>query len=251
MKITNKIKFALISILSVSLFFTSCDSDDDNEINNAVVSEYTGVLVGSTGAYKLNLTKSGASATILFDDKKYNLSTDKPLEPGQSISLTDGSVSLTIAIDNKGENPVISFKIPGHTVSATIHKVTESNDVQVYLGYETDQKSTNGGPFIEREREVYNLSFNNKEFTCLEEGENGIYRIKGVILKSTENELTIQEKRTNNGGNTPLVDLNEEDSKDTILTFKKTGNQLIWSEIDEGSGNTRWKDEIILTKVKF
>ena len=247
----KKIKLVSMCILSALFFFTSCDKDDDNEVNNAVVSEYKGVLVGSTGAYKLNLTKSGASATILFDDKKYDISANKPLEPGQSLTLTNGSVSLTIAVNDKGENPTISFKIPGHTVSATIYQATATNNVQIYQGYETDQKSTDGGAFIETDRTTYNLAFTDNEYAALNFTDEGVFKEEGIIVSQTNTELIIKELRNNDGGNTPLIDLDAEDLKNSEMTFKKKGNQLIYTYTEPYSTSSIFKDEIILTKVEF
>ncbi|MEM9820848.1 MAG: hypothetical protein AAF985_07240 [Bacteroidota bacterium] len=96
---------------------------------------YTGVLIGSTGAYQLNLTENGANASVVFDDEIYHLSSSETLANGQSLTLTDGTISLTIEVDENGAQPVISFTIPGHDIQATVVLSNPKHPNQDYIGW--------------------------------------------------------------------------------------------------------------------
>jgi hypothetical protein len=143
MKRTN---LYLIGILSGLLFvMTSCNKDDElnPQQETSDTRTYTGVLIGSTGAYKLNLTKNGAEAFVLFNDEAYILTSSQTLENGQSLILSDGTASLTFEIDSEGNNPEIAFTIPGYAVQSTIVISYQTNPNQNYIG--RTQSSYNDG----------------------------------------------------------------------------------------------------------
>ncbi len=129
----KNIKLLITALLLI--FIIACTSDKEN---NVVVANYTGVLVGSSGSYSLKFSETNSNATITFDGQTYVLTSSATLKKGETLTLTDGSVSLTIATDSNGKNPNIKFNIPGHQVSATIADATYLTEN--YLGEATITK---------------------------------------------------------------------------------------------------------------
>lgn len=128
MKMTKTI---LISMLCVVVLLVSC-SKEESTPDNSINATYTGVLVGSTGAYKAVFSASGSRATILFDGTTYELTSTETLKKGETLGLTDGTVKLTIKTDADGKNPELSFDIPGHTITAVV--VEETALTENYIG---------------------------------------------------------------------------------------------------------------------
>ncbi len=163
-----KLSKLLVAVLSSFLLAVSCNKDEEtNPQNSNIVSGiYSGVIVGSTGAYEAELTKNGATANILFDGTNYILSSNETLEKGQSITLTNGTISLTITVDNDGVNPTISFIIPGHDIEATISTTTNTNsETGNYVG---SFKATNNSG-LEFYKATYNLNlYDGNKFKIIE-----------------------------------------------------------------------------------
>lgn len=237
----KKIKLLSIGILSVLLFLVSCNKDDDTSPQNSdtVTGVYSGVLVGSTGAYELNLTENGATSTVLFDDTNYNLSSNETLENGQSITLTDGTISLVITVDNNGENPGISFTIPGHNIQATISTTTNTNnETGNYIGGVTVTKNGVIG---------YKTTFN----LTLYDG-NKFQGITKIVINQDENG-----NNDSSVGNIDIIDgtyiINNNiitftyviDNNTVNESLNIVGNTLQESNTDVETGLT----EILLTKV--
>lgn len=152
MKGTN---FYLIGILSGLLFvMISCNADNESNLQkeNFDTRTYSGVLIGSTGAYKLNISRSGIGASVLFDGNTYTFSSSESLENEQSLNLNDGTVSLTIEVDSNGNNPEVAFTIPGHTIQSTIVLSNPTNPNQNYIGVK--QRVTQNGT------KIYESTFN-------------------------------------------------------------------------------------------
>jgi hypothetical protein len=152
--------------LSKLLFFfvlfiglASCQKDEDTTTsknventpsalaanNNSSAGVYKGVLVGSSGYFKLSVKNGTEEVTcsFMFDGKEATLTSTSFANwtPGQAISNAvfsgtwDGkAVSLTFSCDANGANPQVSVTVPGHTVSATIYKETSTTLVKCYEG---------------------------------------------------------------------------------------------------------------------
>jgi len=249
----NTNKLFLTGFLSIFLLFTSCGTNDDgdgtttNENPNAVTGIYSGVLVGSTGAYELNFTATNSSASVLFDGTNYTLSSDKLLEKGKSITLTDGTISLVFTVDANGENPSISFTIPGHTIEATLILAGTTTN-RNYIGETTN---TRNGIIVNKS--TFNLTLHNdNKWTGIEKvivskivfdnerledsGDAGmVTRVSGVF---TEDNNSINFFRNNS---------------DPIFEVDKLNDKLILeqeSSFDDGNGGTVVEVfKVTLTKV--
>jgi|TARA_B110000902_G_scaffold192450_1_gene218094 hypothetical protein len=232
----KKIKLLSIGILSVLLFLMSCGKDDDTSPQNksAVTGVYTGVLVGSTGAYELNLAENGVNSSVLFDGTTYSLSSNETLENGQSLTLTDGTISLVITVDNNGENPSVSFTIPGHNIQATVILSNSTNPNRNYIGW--TENFRNG---VKVYRTTTNLTLHNgNQWT-------GIERVDVDIDPNNPNHQS-DEGEVNNVNGTYTEDTNGVTFKlngNTLFTLNKIGNKLTLFE----SGTTTF--EVELTKV--
>jgi len=225
-------KFLLFGIVSIILFAFSCKKDNNN---NTTIKKYSGVIVGSTGAYSLSISGTGASANIVFDSVTYNLTTNEVLENGQSLTLTDGTISLVITVDSNGENPTISFTIPGHNIQATIVLSNTTNPNQNFIGW--TENFRNG---VRVYRTTFNLTLHNSNQWT------GIEKIDVDINPSDPNHTSSE------GQITQVTGAYTEDTNgvsfffsngSSIFTLNKVGNKLTLFE----SGTTTFEAE--LTKV--
>lgn len=231
------IVYALITLLTIFFTITSCSKDDDSNTKQPSTTSqtYTGVLIGSTGAYELNLKEDGANASVVFNDDTYNLSTSETLQNGESLTLTDGTISLTIEIDVNGKNPEISFTIPGHDIQATIILSNQTNPNRNYIGWTENFRDG---------VKVYRTTFN----LTLHEGNKwtGIERIDVDIDPENPDHQSTQGQVTRVGG---TYTENENgisfffSNGSSIFTLNKTGNKLTLFQ----SGATTF--EVELTKV--
>ena len=232
----------LIGILSGSLFsIASCNKDCDtnpqqntNTPQTIVTRTYTGVLVGSTGAYELNLTENGAIASVVFDDETYNLYSNENLETSQSLTLSDGSISLTFEVDKNGDNPTISFTIPGHYIQATIVVSNQTNPNRNYIG-STESVSHS-------EAKVYRTTFN----LTLHDGNKwtGIERVDLDIDPGNPNHQSAQ-------GQTIKVDGTYTENESTVILSRSNYIYTLYKVRDElklyqAAGGTF---EVMLTQV--
>jgi hypothetical protein len=132
-------KTLITHLLVLVVLLISCNNDEIKN-NNTITTQYSGVLVGSSGAYRLKFSETNSNATIIFDDVQYVLTSNETLKKGETLTLTDGTVTLTISTDSEGKNPSIKFNIPGHVITATIAEELASNPVQNYTGTATITK---------------------------------------------------------------------------------------------------------------
>lgn len=128
-----KLRHYFFLIISCFLIFISCSKDNGTQNESYYVDDYSGVLIGSSGVYILTLSENGCTAKIIFDGSTYNLSTNTPLLVGGSVTLTDGTVSITLT-DNNG-NIEIEFDIPNHTIQSTIVLSNPNNPNRNYIGW--------------------------------------------------------------------------------------------------------------------
>ena len=237
----KRTKLYLIGILSGLFIITSCNKDGDtnpqqntNTPPSSFIRTYTGVLIGSTGAYELNLTENGAIASVVFDDETYNLYSNETLENGQSLTLNYGSISLTVEVDENGDNPGISFTIPGHNIQATIVLSNQTNPNRNYIG-STESVSLS-------EAKIYRTTFN----LTLHDGNKwtGIERVDLDNDPGNPNHQSTQGQTTKVDGtyteNESSVILNRSNS---IYTLYKVGDEL---KLYQAAGGTF---EVMLTQV--
>ncbi|MCF6222978.1 MAG: hypothetical protein L3J34_04540 [Flavobacteriaceae bacterium] len=129
----KKIKLLSMSMLAILLFMTACDTEDETDGRYYIEGEYTGVLIGSTGSYTLNLEEGKVTAKVLFDNIIYNLSINESLYEGESITLTDGKITILLVDDGVDIN--ISFNIPNHHIESTIVLSESSEPNRDYIGW--------------------------------------------------------------------------------------------------------------------
>ena len=241
----KKFKLVFVSILSVFLFLTSCGGDGDTEPvdNDIVIGTYTGVLVGSTGHFSIDLKEKGSTVIIVFDGKTTPLSSNEILVKGQEIkelTFTDGTISLILSVDKKGDNPTVKITIPNHNVLATISKASEDNPVILFEGEYFEQISNDNGATYQRTgvSKISNLSVHGNKFTLLStpvncncDDDGKVFTEKGIIVSKDENSLTIRTTHKDDGPGTPLVKIDALDQKESEATFTiKDGNLSLINE---------------------
>lgn len=155
MKITHLLAIGLLLI-----GLSGCSKDDDSDspssqventpsavasTNNSSAGVYKGVLVGSSGYFKISI-KNGTDTVyceLNFDGKTATLSSTYFADwtPGDPIdnavfsgTWNGQSVSLTFSCDADGTNRDLSVSIPGHTVAVSMYKETSTNLVKCYEG---------------------------------------------------------------------------------------------------------------------
>lgn len=235
------IKQVLATVLALFLFLTSCSKEDpqDSSSSGNEIGVYAGVLVGSTGAYKLTLKATGSTISILFDGKTTVLTTTDAFENGKRLTLTDGNYTVIFALDTNGKNPTILFTIPGHSIETTIALVTSSNSIDGnYVGSSKniDKKFDKGKEISSEELlETYNLNISGNNFEILTKTTastsfpnkiGSVTRTKGTIEKIGDTQLKFS--WTNNDGAARSFIAN---SKDGVISYS-TQNQ------DIGANNT-------------
>jgi hypothetical protein len=163
MKITNLL---LIGLLLIG--FSGCKKNSDSETpspnientpsavaanNNSSAGVYKGVMVGSSGYFKISIQNGDNSTSCLFvlDGKEVTLTTTSlgNWTPGQAItnavftgSWNGVSVSLTFSCGADGSNPTASVTVPGHSVNVSMSKETSTTLVKCYEGTYVDHRQT-------------------------------------------------------------------------------------------------------------
>lgn len=154
MKILNLL---VIGLLLVGLSGCKKDSGSDSSsniettpsavaaLNSSSAGVYKGVLVGSSGYFKISI-KNGTDSIFCnfkFDDKSVNLTNTSLANwtPGTAIAnaifsgIWNGqSVSLSFSCSASGTNPTLTVTVPGHTVNVSIYKETSTTLVKCYEG---------------------------------------------------------------------------------------------------------------------
>lgn len=206
-----------ISILL--LFITSCGKENNNDDTTKTKTEFSGVLVGSTGYYSLILESGNSSATIYFDSVLYTLTNTEVLDFNAGIYdlvLSDSNnVTLTVTLPPNSSQPSFYFNIPNHTVEYTVFQVEINLPVNNYLGTSSSSYtvSDSSGNILSNSNynATYNLSIQgDNNFQIIEKnGGNTYYYRGGVqfigtnIVKFTfidngqENEITAQRNGNN------------------------------------------------------
>ena len=234
----KKIKMFSIYVVSLFILLISCDlTEDDYDGKYYNTSDYSGVIVGSTGAYYVHLSEK-CYATVLFDGIIYNLSYDEPFFEGEKITLTDGTISITLTDRHDGVS--IAFDIPGHDIKSTINLESDPNNPnRNYIGWSEN--------FRNGER-VYKTTIN---LTLYKNGGNKWSGIEKVIFDSNPDDPNHQ----SDVGNFYILSgvFEENDSSVTlkwnedqeIFTLDKINNKL--TRFDGGTTTF----EVELTKVDF
>jgi len=163
MKITH---FLAIGLLLIGL--SGCKKDSDSEPasqniettpsalaanDNSSAGVYKGVMVGSSGYFKISIQNGDNSTSCLFvlDDKEVTLTTTSlgDWTPGQAISnaIFTGtwngvSVSLAFSCGANGSNPTATVTVPGHEVNVSLIKETSTTLVKCYEGTYVDHKQS-------------------------------------------------------------------------------------------------------------
>ncbi len=162
MKITSLL---VIGLLLIGL--SGCKKDSDSEPapqnientpsaiaanDNSSAGVYKGVMVGSSGYFKITIENGDNSSTCIFvlDDKEVTLTTTSLADwtPGQAITnavftgtWNGVSVSLTFSCGSDGSNPTATIAVPGHTVNVSLSKETSTALVKCYEGTYVDQSN--------------------------------------------------------------------------------------------------------------
>ncbi|MGJ7030020.1 hypothetical protein [Niabella hirudinis] len=134
----------LFALLFVLAGMAGCSKNSDSKDNNnpakydkSSLGSYSGVLVGSSGYITIDLKPAGASATIVFDDITYQLSSSVAIPAGTNVSgytLQKDGVKIVMNVNADGSVPQVAVTIPGHDVTAVIFKVTSAVAVENYTG---------------------------------------------------------------------------------------------------------------------
>lgn len=197
-----------IGLALISASFLACSKEKDSDpvvspdieeapgavaaYNSSSAGVYKGILVGSSGYFKISL-KNGTdtvSCKFVFDDKTAYLTTTSLANwtPGQAINnavftgtLDSKTVTLTLNCNADGTNVQVSVVYPGHTVSVSVMKETSTTLVKCYEGTYTDGVQTG----------VFNLAvYGNNAYGFRKDAESAD-RLVGTI---TGNVLTIDDK---------------------------------------------------------
>lgn len=136
-----------IFVLSMALI-TSCKKSvadkpaDDTDVlieanNHKALGKYSGILIGSSGYYFVELRTTGSKATIRFDGATYVLDGQGNIEDGKAVTnyeFQKGDVKLTFTVTADGKSPSVKIEIPGHRVYATINKDTTIYNTDSFVG---------------------------------------------------------------------------------------------------------------------
>jgi hypothetical protein len=121
--------------------------------NNSSAGVYKGVMVGSSGYFKISIQNGDNTTTCLFvlDGKEVTLTTTSldNWTPGQAISnavftgtWNGVSVSLTFSCGANGSEPTASVTVPGHSVNVSMAKETSTALVKCYEGTYVDHRQS-------------------------------------------------------------------------------------------------------------
>ena len=142
MKIRMNIKIATC-FLSLFMVLASCSKKDDPtpptppEKALAPAKTYVGALLTDIdfGGFKSSTATDGiTTVTILLGDETYTLSNETPLRVGESLELTDGSLTANISVDDTGLKPQFEFTLTGHSTVKFDFYESESNSIRVFSG---------------------------------------------------------------------------------------------------------------------
>lgn len=162
----------LIPAFAIAAIFSSCKKDDDNggpstytcancvktpeakaANDNSSKGIYKGVVIGSSGTIKFDLSNDGSTmtATLVIDGKTATLTSSVAWTGGQSYvapftgTLNGQPVTVTFSVDFDGSDPIIvASSIPGHPNTVfSIAKETSTSLVEAFEGtYSTTKPET-------------------------------------------------------------------------------------------------------------
>lgn len=146
------IRFACSMLMASAIFsatvFVSCKKDKngpsggDSEVlieanDNKALGKYSGILLGSSGYYTIEVRSVGSTATVVFDGKTYVLEGQGAIADGTVITnyiFQKDNIKITFSVRGDGKSPTVKIEIPGHTVRATINKETTKYNTYSYIG---------------------------------------------------------------------------------------------------------------------
>jgi hypothetical protein len=201
-----KISKWFIGLAIVAISFSGCSKDEGGSAvspdienasgavatcNTSSAGVYKGILVGSSGYFKISL-KNGTdtvSCKIVFDGKTAYLTTTSlnSWTPGQAISnavftgtLDGQAITLTLSCNADGTNVTVTITYPGHEIGVSVVKETSTTQVKCYEGTYTDGTQTG----------VFNLAvYGTKAYGFRKDAESS-----GTIIGTVSgNSLTIDE----------------------------------------------------------
>ncbi|MFA6150545.1 MAG: hypothetical protein WC716_04425 [Chitinophagaceae bacterium] len=130
-----------------------------SENNDGKLFEYRGVIVGSSGYYKVEVDADGGYAEVVFDGQAHRLTTYKHIEKDKDIDslvMKDDIVTVVYSFRYADALASISISIAGHDVkytSSTLYDYrhpqlyTLTNGIRLYEG--TTKSTMDGGHFYE------------------------------------------------------------------------------------------------------
>ncbi|MDR0835120.1 MAG: leucine-rich repeat domain-containing protein [Tannerella sp.] len=121
-----------------------------SEFDNRNGGIYKGVLVGSTGTFKIVLQDGKQQAEAFFDGEPQTLFPSEPVNitAGQPVRIyfrsIDGRFSLVFSVDGDGQNPLVEAYIPDHPMTGLAVKETSTQLAEVYEGRYNGKMTFNG-----------------------------------------------------------------------------------------------------------
>lgn len=141
-----------VALIATSILFMvaaiACKKDDkkapptNTEVlieanNNKALGKYSGVLIGSSGYFSVELRTSGSTATVRFDGTTYTMNGQAAVEDGKAVTnyvFQKDAVKLTFSVGADGKSPTVKIDIPGHKVYAAINKETTTYKTESFIG---------------------------------------------------------------------------------------------------------------------
>ena len=168
----KKILYTLCAVLTISVIAICCKKNDDSTADNYTCTTckttpdalaandasnkgvYKGVVIGSTGTIKFDLSNSGTTITaiMVIDGTTVNLTANVSVVAGQTYvapftgTLNGQPVSITFQVSSIGQNPeVTTSSIPGHANSSfIIIKETSASLLECFEGSYSNTKPETG-----------------------------------------------------------------------------------------------------------
>lgn len=229
-------------IIMVFVFvFLGCSKEETQSTNDEQLYVYAGIIVGSSGHYKITVTKDGATATVIFDGQTHNLSIKKQIDKSKDIDtlvLTDGTVTLTYTYVYATKTPSITISIPGHTISNSVGTLYDWRHPEIYIQFQEPIKVYEGNASSTMNTAFINLTYN----MSLDYPNKTFHIIEKCVSSSTSSDIGTVD--TYDG---PFTETNAEliltiDSE--TFTLNKSGNDFRLNE----SGPDNYTNNIFFQK---
>jgi|GEM_PF-5408022 len=138
----------LLGVAAAFMLFQGCKKQDKSPSasteNSAKLFEYVGVIVGSSGHYKVEVDTNGATAFVMFDNEEHRLSVYKKIEKDKDIDslvMKDDVVTIIYSYKYATQTPYITITIKGHDVEYTVstlydhrHPQYVQDNIRLYEG---------------------------------------------------------------------------------------------------------------------